>query len=128
MVTKITCGIKISVETSFQGTFVKDQQTYFAFSYEITIENQSNDTVQLLSRYWEIFDSLKNKEEVIGEGVVGLKPVIKPGEKHIYSSGCILSSPIGSMKGFYKMINFSSSSYFQVDIPNFKLMATFAMN
>lgn len=128
MVTQITSGIKISVSSSFEGTYFKNYKLHYAFSYLITIENQSKDLVQLNSRHWEIFDSLNNIEIVDGEGVIGKKPVIKPGEKHSYSSGCLLSSPIGAMKGFYKMINLNTAKTFQVLIPAFKLCPPFALN
>ena len=128
MVTQITKGIKISVLTGFEGTYFKNHKIHFAFSYEVTIENQSKDSVQLKSRHWEIYDALNNKEIVDGEGVVGKKPVLKPGEKHTYTSGCLLSSPIGAMKGFYEMVNFTSTKSFQVIIPTFKLSAPFALN
>lgn len=128
MVTQITKGIKISVETSFEGTFFKNQYMNFAFGYKITIENQSKDAVQLTSRHWKIFDSLNDIEVVDGEGVIGKKPVLKPGEKHTYSSGCLLISPIGSMKGHYDMINFTNTKKFRVYIPTFKLCAPFALN
>jgi len=128
MVTQITKGIKISVSTSFEGTYFKNYKIHYAFSYQITIENQSKDSVQLTSRHWEIFDALNNNEIVEGEGVVGKKPVIKPGDKHVYNSGCLLASPIGAMKGHYNMINFTSTKSFQVVIPTFKLSAPFALN
>lgn len=128
MVTQITKGIKISVSTGFEGTFFKNHKIHYAFSYEITIENQSKDSVQLNSRHWEIYDSLNHKEIVDGEGVVGKKPVLKPGEKHTYTSGCLLASPIGAMNGYYTMVNFTSTKSFQVEIPTFKLSAPFALN
>lgn len=128
MVTQITKGIKISVLTSFEGTYFKNYKIHFAFSYQITIDNQSKDSVQLTSRHWEIYDALNNKEIVDGEGVVGKKPVIKPGESHTYSSGCLLSSPIGAMNGFYNMVNFTSTKKFKVIIPTFKFSAPFALN
>ena len=128
MVTQITKGIKISVLTSFEGTYFKNYKIHFAFSYLITIDNQSKDSVQLTSRHWEIYDALNNKEIVDGEGVVGKKPVIRPGESHTYSSGCLLSSPIGAMNGFYNMINFTSTKSFKVIIPTFRFSAPFALN
>ncbi|MEQ3662862.1 MAG: Co2+/Mg2+ efflux protein ApaG [Flavobacterium sp.] len=128
MVTQITKGIKISVLTSFEGTYFKNYKIHFAFSYQITIDNQSKDSVQLTSRHWEIYDALNNKEIVDGEGVVGKKPVIKPGESHTYSSGCLLSSPIGAMNGFYNMVNFTSTKSFKVIIPTFRFSAPFALN
>ena len=128
MVSQITRGIKISVLTSFEGTYFKNYKIHFAFTYQITIENHSKDSVQLISRCWEIFDSLNDKETVIGEGVVGQKPVLKPGESHTYKSGCLLSSPFGAMKGYFNMVNFTSTRNFRVIVPSFKLSAPFALN
>lgn len=128
MVTQITKGIKISVLTSFEGTYFKNYKIHFAFSYQVSIENQSKDSVQLTSRHWEIYDALNQNEVVDGEGVVGKKPVIKPGEIYTYSSGCLLNSPIGAMKGYFNMINFTSTKSFKVIIPPFKLSAPFAIN
>lgn len=128
MVSQITRGIKISVLTSFEGTYFKNYKLHFAFSYEITIENHSKDSVQLISRHWEIFDSLNNNEIVDGEGVIGKKPVLKPGESHTYSSGCLLSSPHGAMQGFFNMVNFTSTKNFRVIVPSFRLNAPFALN
>jgi ApaG protein len=128
MVTQITRGIKISVDTTFEGTYFKNYKIHFAFSYEITIENYSKDSVQLKSRHWEIFDSLNDVEIVDGEGVVGKKPVLKPGETYTYSSGCLLSSPHGAMSGFFNMINFTTTKNFKVIVPTFRLSAPFALN
>jgi len=128
MVQQVTQGIKISVKTNFEGTFYKNYKMHYAFGYEVTIENQSKDSVQLTSRHWCINDSLNEIEIVDGEGVVGKKPVLKPGEKHSYNSGCLLASPFGSMKGHYNMINFTTTRKFRVIIPNFKLSALFALN
>jgi ApaG protein len=60
--------------------------------------------------------------------VVGKKPVLKPGEKYIYNSGCLLSSPFGAMGGYFNMINFTSTNNFKVIVPTFKLSAPFALN
>jgi len=128
MVSQITRGIKISVSTSFEGTYFKNYKLHFAYSYHITIENHSKDSVQLMSRHWEIFDALNNLEVVDGEGVIGKKPVIKPGENHTYSSGCLLSSPFGAMSGHFNMINFTTTRNFRVIVPSFKLSAPFALN
>ena len=84
MVTQITKGIKISVDTEFQGTYYKDTKLLYAFEYSISIENQSSDVVQLNSRHWVILDSLNNEEVVNGEGVIGKKPVLQPGTIHNY--------------------------------------------
>ena len=128
MVTQITQGIKISVLTSFEGTYFKNNKLHYAFAYEITIENHSKDAVQLITRHWEISDSLNEVEIVEGEGVIGKKPVLKPGESHTYSSGCLLSSPFGAMRGYFNMINYTSTRNFRVIVPTFKLSAPFALN
>ncbi|RMB56349.1 Co2+/Mg2+ efflux protein ApaG [Dokdonia sinensis] len=128
MVQQVTRGIKISVETTFEGTFYKNYKMHFAFGYKVTIDNQSKDAVQLMARHWKIYDALNVPETVDGEGVIGKKPVLRPGEKHTYSSGCLLTSPFGAMEGFYQMVNFTTTRKFRVKIPTFKLSATFAMN
>jgi len=128
MVQQVTSGIKISVETTFEGTFYKNYKVHFAFGYKVTIENQSKNSVQLNSRYWEISDALNNVEIIEGEGVIGKKPVLKPGESHTYNSGCLLTSPFGAMQGYYNMVNFSDTKKFKVAIPTFKLSAPFALN
>ena len=127
MIQQVTKGIKISIRTNFEGNRFQNSKVYYAFSYSITIENQSSDTVQLLERHWNIFDSLNDTEIVEGEGVVGKKPMLRPKEEYTYSSYCFLLSPIGCMNGYYRMINFSTSEKFRVSIPTFQLMmpATF---
>lgn len=128
MVQQVTRGIKISVETNFEGTFYKNYKIQFAFGYKVTIENQSKDVVQLNARHWTILDALNNTEIVVGEGVIGKKPVLQPGESHTYTSGCLLSSPFGAMSGFYDMVNFTTTKKFKVNIPMFKLSAPYALN
>ena len=128
MVTQITRGIKVSIKTSFEGTYYKESKLHYAFEYIVKIENQSKELVQLNSRHWNILDSLNDDETVDGEGVIGKKPVLKPGEVHSYSSGCLLASPYGAMYGFYRMINLNSTKKFNVVIPAFKLSAPFALN
>lgn len=128
MTTQITKGIKITVNTNFEGTFFKNYKMHYAFGYTIIIENQSKDAVQLTSRHWRIYDSLNDMETLDGEGVIGKKPVINPGESHTYNSGCLLTSPIGAMRGHYNMFNFSTDEKFRVYIPTFKFSAPFALN
>ncbi len=128
MVSQVTQGVKVSVITSFEGIYFKNQKIHYAFTYRITIVNQSKDTVQLLTRHWEIFDALNHKEVVDGAGVVGQKPVMKSGETYSYTSGCLLVAPLGTMKGFFTMINFTTSRKFDVEIPAFGLGASYILN
>src|SRR5690606_19145987 len=128
MVQQVTQGIKISVKTEYEGTFYKDSKVQYAFSYSVTIENKGKDTVQLSSRYWKIKDSLYHTEVVEGEGVIGETPILLLGEKHSYTSGCLLRSPRGAMRGHYNMVNLAMSQGFKVPIPLFNLSAPFSMN
>ncbi|MEN1784479.1 MAG: Co2+/Mg2+ efflux protein ApaG [Bacteroidota bacterium] len=128
MITQVTRGIKVSVRTTFEGTFFKNYKLHYAFGYTITIENQTKNSVQLISRHWDVFDSLKQVEAIDGEGVIGKKPVILPGKSHTYNSGCLLSSPVGAMQGYYDMVEVDSKEYFEVEVPTFKLAAPFALN
>jgi len=128
VIQKITKGIRISVHTNYEGRHYRNETVLYAFSYFITIENQSNDIVQLLSRQWEIFDSLNDKETVIGDGVVGQIPILEPKEKYTYRSNCFLDSSIGAMRGYFNMINFSSKRHFKVHIPTFQLIVSDVLN
>lgn len=128
MVQQVTKGIKVSVRSKFEGAFFRNAKIHFAFAYQVTIENQGKDAVQLTHRHWDIYDALNNEEAVDGEGVIGQKPVLQPGDTHTYSSGCLLAGPIGAMKGHYNMVNFATTSKFKVTIPTFKLSAPFALN
>jgi ApaG protein len=128
MIQQVTKGIKISVTTHYEGFLGHEHKTSYAFSYTISIENNSKDTVQLISRHWNILDALNATQVVTGQGVIGMKPVLEPGEVHTYSSGCMLLAPIGAMHGTFTMINFSTKTAFKVEIPTFRLFTDFAMN
>lgn len=128
MVQSITNGIKISVKTRYNGAIQEGENEFNAFSYYISIENETTDTVQLLERYWEIYDALNDKEYVEGEGVVGQKPILQPNEFYTYKSNCFLLAATGSMKGSFKMINKNTKEYFEVIIPTFQLTTTPLLN
>jgi len=128
MIQQVTKGIRISVETRYEGSFLKNSTPNHAFRYLITIENQSKDVVQLIKRHWKIMESTKPTQIVNGPGVVGKKPIMKAGQMVQYESGCILNSPTGAMKGFYTMINHSSTKEFEVEVPVFQLDAPFSLN
>jgi len=128
MVTYITDGVKVSVETIYQPEYSNPSNDHFMFAYKVTIENLGNYAVRLLSRHWYIFDSNGAKREVEGEGVVGQQPVIEPGSLHEYVSGCNLKTDMGSMKGEYQMSRLIDNSIFNVQIPEFYLIAPYRMN
>ena len=128
LIQQITRGIKISVETKFEGSFLKENLPHHAFMYFITIENQSKNVVQLLSRHWKIQEALNRPQYVNGVGVVGKKPILRPGESYTYQSGSLIMSPVGSMSGTFIMINFSNAKKFNVEVPYFKLNVPYILN
>lgn len=128
MVTAITEGVKISVETVYQDEHSNPSNEHFMFAYRISVENLSDHAVQLMRRKWFIFDSNGTIREVEGEGVVGVQPVIEPGENYSYVSGCNLKTDIGSMRGNYTMHNLVQETSFKVEIPQFQLIASYKLN
>lgn len=128
MINHVTQGIKVAVKESYDGSYFKNYRLHFSFNYFIKITNQSKSIVQLKSRHWRIFDSLSQDIIIDGEGVIGQKPLIKPGESYEYSSSCLITSTVGAMRGFYNMINVNTGKNFRAYIPTFKLAAPQALN
>ena len=98
------------------------------FAYRITIENHNSYPVKLHRRHWYIVDSNGTNREVEGEGVVGIQPILSPGERYQYVSGCNLHSEMGKMYGTYDMENLDDKSMFEVNIPVFEMVVPFKMN
>lgn len=128
MVNEVTAGINVSVETFYQPSHSNPAQLRYVFAYQIVIENDSDFTVQLLRRHWYINDANGVQREVEGEGVVGEQPIIAPGDKYEYISGCDLSTEIGTMKGTYLMQRTVSGESFLANIPSFLMVAPFKLN
>ncbi|MDX1629762.1 MAG: Co2+/Mg2+ efflux protein ApaG [Fulvivirga sp.] len=128
MVTEITKGIKVSVQTEYQPTYSSPSQYHYVFTYKVTIENQSDNTIQLLRRHWFIHDASYQVREVEGEGVVGKQPILEPGQYHQYISGCNLKSGTGKMKGTYLIERIVDGHRFMVTIPEFNMVAPFKLN
>lgn len=128
MVSKISEGITISVDSYYQPDYSNPVNSEFMFAYRITIENNNTYPVKLLSRHWHIFDSNGSYREVAGEGVVGVQPQINPGESYQYISGCNLRTEMGKMYGTYLMENINNKKTFDVVIPSFEMTAAFKLN
>lgn len=128
MVSQISEGIKVTVETYYQPDYSNPANNEFMFAYRITIENHNVFAVKLLSRHWFIFDSNGSLREMEGEGVVGVQPQINPGERYQYVSGCNLRTEMGRMHGTYTMENISNKRSFKVFIPAFEMQAPFKLN
>ncbi|MCU0367877.1 MAG: Co2+/Mg2+ efflux protein ApaG [Cyclobacteriaceae bacterium] len=128
MIAEITQGIKVSVETEYQPSYSSPSQYHYVFTYRITIENQSEFTIQLLRRHWHIHDAGYTMREVEGEGVVGQQPVLEPGQVHQYVSGCNLKSGIGKMVGTYQIERIVDGVKFEVVVPEFTMTAPLRLN
>jgi ApaG protein len=128
MVTEVTQGVKVTVETEYQPSYSSPSQYHYVFTYRITIENQGDFTIQLKRRHWHIHDAAFTTREVEGEGVVGQQPVLEPGQIHQYVSGCNLKSGVGKMLGTYLMERVVDGATFQVIIPEFTMVAPLRLN
>ena len=85
----------------------------YRYAYRIRVENlpENDKTVQLLGRTWHIQEEDESRVPV-GDpdvvqapktGVVGVLPVLQPGEYFEYMSGCELPSRNGTMSGALHM-------------------------
>jgi len=115
-----TTDIIINIETEYLELQSRPESNKFAFSYTIAIYNSSSESVQLVSRHWLIKDSNFKVEEVIGEGVVGEKPVLESNTGFQYSSGAILETEVGTMEGFYHF-ELQNKEKIKIPIPKFVL-------
>ena len=116
----VTCGIEVTAEPFYLEEHSEPEENRYVWGYRITIANNSAETVQLRSRYWQITDANGHIEEVEGPGVVGEQPTLNPGDSFQYSSGCPLTTTSGVMVGRYRMQD-ASGGAFEVDIPAFSL-------
>ncbi len=118
--TEVTKNIRVSVKTNFLSDQSDTENSLWVWSYHILIENNGNDKIQLIDRYWKITDATGIIKEVKGSGVIGEQPTIKPGEFFEYTSGTPLNKSSGFMSGNYRMINENNESFF-IDVPVFSL-------
>ncbi len=112
--------IRVDVETRYIEDQSNPEQNYYVFAYTITIQNKGRQSAQLLTRHWVITDSNQKVQEVRGDGVVGEQPLLKPGEQFVYTSGTMLETEIGTMKGSYQMLA-DDGSHFNATIDEFVL-------
>lgn len=99
----MTHRIDVEVRSEYLAAQSDEAAHRFVFAYHITIRNSGDIAAQLLTRHWIITNGDQQVQEVRGEGVVGEKPHLAPGQSFSYSSGAVLSTPVGSMHGSYQM-------------------------
>ena len=117
---------KYHITVAPHATYMADQSDAdlerYAFAYTITITNTGEIPAQLVSRHWVITDANNMVQEVKGQGVVGAQPRLSPGESFEYTSGSLLATPVGTMRGTYQMVA-EDGTHFDAPIPEFTLSA-----
>lgn len=113
-------GIIIQTQVNYLPDQSDESANRFVFSYTISITNLGSFSARLISRHWVITDAYNHVQEVRGQGVVGEQPLLKPSQSFEYTSGTVLTTQVGTMRGSYRM-EADDGSTFEVEIPQFVL-------
>lgn len=116
----VTDGIRVRVQSHYLADQSSPRDDRYVFAYTITITNEGAWPAQLRTRHWIITDGRGAVEEVRGDGVVGEQPRLMPGQSFQYTSGCVLTTAVGTMHGTYRMWR-DDGSYFDAVIAPFSL-------
>lgn len=127
MSTAVTEGIRVHVRSEFRPDRSSSAAQRYLFTYTIRISNEGSVPAKLVSRHWYITDANGDREEVVGDGVVGQQPLLAAGESFEYTSFCVLKTPHGSMRGTYHMEREGGAS-FEATIAPFALVSQGALN
>ncbi len=126
--TATTNGIRVVVQSQYVEAQSNPQALRYVFAYRVRVENLTHEApVQLRTRHWVIRNQLGEVEEVRGPGVVGEQPVLRPGEAFEYTSGAILTTPRGEMRGSYQM-HTDDGEVFDAEIAPFALAMPHSLN
>lgn len=112
--------IDIEVQTHYLSEQSDPESDRYVFAYTVTIKNEGGIPARLMTRQWIITDADGKEQHIKGDGVVGEQPFLNPGERFKYTSGTVLSTPVGSMHGSYQMIS-EAGEVFEANIPAFSL-------
>jgi len=123
----ITDGIKITVRAVYVPEQSSPRMHRYVFAYTVRIANEGTSPAQLKSRHWVITDGDGRVEEVRGPGVVGQQPLLNPGDQFEYTSGCVLTTPRGEMRGTYQMHRPDGAAFDAVIAP-FALTLPYSLN
>ncbi len=115
-----TSGIEVVVQPEYIDSQTSNGNSFFIWAYHVIIENKSDETLQLINRYWKIIDEDGSVQEIDGVGAVGEQPILAPNENFKYSSGVHLRNPSGIMSGYYGMKK-SDGKIINIKIPAFSL-------
>ena len=113
-------GVVVQTQVNYLPEQSDESGDRFVFSYTITITNLGTVPAKLVSRHWIITDAHNHVQEVRGQGVVGEQPLLKPGQSFEYTSGTVLTTQVGTMRGSYQM-QAEDGTEFDAEIPQFVL-------
>ncbi len=128
MFSKITSNIRVSVVPEYDSKNSYPSENRYVFKYNIVIENKGDFPIKVLKRKWLIFDVGFGYTEIVGDGVIGLTPVIELNENFAYFSNVMLRSGVGNMSGKYLVRNEQTKENFEIDIPKFNLLSEVLSN
>jgi ApaG protein len=120
MYSRVTNSIAITVIPEYEEDQSMPFDNYYIWEYHIHIRNNRSETVQLINRHWVVIDDKGQVQEVSGAGVVGVQPILKPGQEFEYSSSVHLNTPSGVMMGSYEMLT-KDEELLKIEIPTFSL-------
>ncbi len=120
MTIELSDGIQVDIDTIYVESESSPDEDRYVFAYTVTIRNEGEVPARLTNRHWKIVDANGKVQDVRGEGVVGEKPHLKPGEGFQYTSGTMLETPMGTMGGSYLMVT-DDGKEFDANIPDFLL-------
>jgi ApaG protein len=120
-------AFSVSVETAYLPDQSNPDDNKYAFAYTITISNVGSIAAQLISRHWIITDANNHVQEVKGLGVIGAQPLLQPNQQFEYTSGTLLATPVGSMRGTYKIVA-EDGTMFDAEIEPFTLAVPKMLN
>ena len=123
----VTAGIRVQVRSEYRADRSSPSAGRHLFTYTIRISNEGREPAKLLARHWVITDAHGEREEVVGDGVVGQQPHLGAGESFEYTSFCVLKTPHGSMRGTYQMQR-DDGTMFDAVIAPFTLVTPGALN
>lgn len=112
--------IRVMVEPFYIEDQSVPEENRYVFAYTVNIQNLGQIAAKLISRHWIITDANGKIQEVKGQGVVGEQPYLRPGEAFRYTSGAVLDTAVGTMRGSYQMVS-DDGSRFDAEIPAFTL-------
>ena len=120
--TKSRYRITIAVHARYVAEQSNPDEHHYVFAYTVSIHNAGEVGARLMTRHWRIIDADGKVKEVRGEGVIGEQPWLAVGANFEYTSGAVLETSVGSMRGSYQMLA-DDGTLFEAPIEAFTLSA-----